>query len=160
MSGPGTGERTGASADPPPRLFDDEMSIRQVAEGFLSRRLPKSAWTHEAHLATCLYLIRDRPDIDVERELPGLIRGYNAAVGGVNSDSEGYHETITQFYIREIRAYLARGGSGRPLVRLVNQLIASPIGKRDYPLNFYSRERLFSVEARHSYVAPDLLVEG
>jgi hypothetical protein len=30
------------------------------------------------------------------------------------------------------------------------------MGRRDWPLRFYSRERLFSVEARLSYIEPDL----
>ena len=30
------------------------------------------------------------------------------------------------------------------------------MGRRDWPLRFYSRERLFSVEARRTFVAPDL----
>jgi hypothetical protein len=30
------------------------------------------------------------------------------------------------------------------------------MGRRDWPLRFYSRERLFSVEARRGHVEPDL----
>jgi hypothetical protein len=30
------------------------------------------------------------------------------------------------------------------------------MGGRDWPLRFYSRERLFSVEARRNFVAPDI----
>jgi hypothetical protein len=32
----------------------------------------------------------------------------------------------------------------------------SPMGRRDWPLRFYSRERLMSVEARRTFVPPDL----
>jgi hypothetical protein len=55
------------------------------------RTLPRAEWTHEAHLAATTYLLLRRRDIDVEAELPALIRRYNESVGGVNSDSEGYH---------------------------------------------------------------------
>ena len=44
-----------------------------------------------------------------------------------------------------------------PLHELVNYLLRSPMGKRDWPLRFYSRERLFSVEARKAWLEPDLV---
>ena len=34
-------------------------------------------------------------------------------------------------------------------------LLASETGSRNWPLRFYSRERLFSVEARRGFVQPD-----
>jgi hypothetical protein len=141
--------------DHPIRLFASEEAIRRVGEGLLARTLPKAEWTHEAHLAACLWLHRDRPDIVPERDLPGIIRSYNEAVGGVNDDSQGYHETLTQLYIRGARAFLfSRDDAG--LLEAVNALLASDMAPRNWPLRFYSRERLFSVEARRSWVEPDL----
>jgi hypothetical protein len=75
----------------------------------------------------------------------------------VNSDTEGYHETITQVMIRAVRAALARS-EGSPLVERVNALLEAPEGRRDWPLRFYSYERLFSTEARLGRVEPDLAV--
>ncbi|HET9428069.1 MAG TPA: hypothetical protein VFO69_06895 [Allosphingosinicella sp.] len=138
-----------------PRLFADDAAIRRVGERFLDRRLAKSDWTHEAHLATCAWIILERPDIDPERDLPDLIRAYNVSVGGVNSDSEGYHETITQVSIRAVRLALSRS-EGRGLCERVNALLQAPEGRRDWPLRVYSPERLFSTEARARWVEPDL----
>lgn len=137
-----------------PRLFADDGSIIQVGEGLLARTLRREEWTHEAHLAACLWLVRDRPDIDVEPDLPAIIRGYNESVGGVNDDTQGYHETLTQFYIATVRAHHAET-TRLPLCDAVNALLQSERGKRDWPLRFYSREKLFSVEARHMHVQPD-----
>jgi hypothetical protein len=122
----------------------------------LACTLPKIEWTHEAHLSTCAWLILERPDIRPERDLPQLIRRYNESVGGVNSDTEGYHETITQVMIRAVRAALARS-EGRGLAERVNALLLAEEGRRDWPLRFYSRQRLFSREARREWIAPDLL---
>jgi hypothetical protein len=94
-------------------------------------------------------------DILPERDLPGLIRRYNESVGGVNSDSEGYHETITQVFIRTLRRALA-GGEGEALHKRVNAVLLAPEGRRDWPLRFYSPERLFSKAARLGWVKPDL----
>ena len=138
-----------------PRIFADDASIRRIGEAFLERRLPKSEWTHEAHLATCIWLLLERPEIVPERDLPDLIRNYNASVGGVNSDSEGYHETITQVSIIGVRNALARRG-GRGLSDRVNALLMAAEGKREWPLHFYSADRLFSKAARLEWVEPDL----
>jgi hypothetical protein len=139
-----------------PRPFTSDADIISVGERFLACALPKEEWTHEAHLATTTWLLLKRPDIDVDKELPGLIRRYNESVGGVNSDSEGYHETITRVFLAGVRLFLGEANPKEPLHELVNELLLSPMGRRDWPLRFYSRERLLSVEARREFVAPDI----
>jgi hypothetical protein len=139
-----------------PRFFTSDAEIARLGERFLARVLPKAEWTHEAHLATTTWLLLRRPDIDVDEELPDLIRRYNESVGGVNSDSEGYHETITRVFLAGIRLFLSEADLSEPLHELVNELLLSPMGRRDWPLRFYSRDRLLSVEARRSFVPPDL----
>jgi hypothetical protein len=139
-----------------PRLFNSDAEIERIGEALVARTLPRAEWTHEAHLATTAYLLLRRPEIDVEAELPDLIRRYNESVGGVNSDSEGYHETITRMFLRGVRLFLEEADASEPLHELVNELLLSPMGRRDWPLRFYSRERLFSVEARRHFIEPDL----
>jgi hypothetical protein len=136
-------------------FFADDAAVRRVAAGLLDCTLPVAEWTHEAHLAATLCLITEYPDFDVERDMPGAIAGYNVSQGGVNDDMRGYHETITQTYIRGVRAHLA-GCRASTLAERVNSLLASYRGRRDYPLRFYSPERLFSIAARRSLADPDL----
>lgn len=138
-----------------PRFLADDDTVRRIGEGLLARTLPRDAWTHEAHLAACLWLVRERSDIDLPRELPAIIARYNVAVGGVNDDTQGYHETITQLYVAGVRAFAARHPA-LGLAEAVNALLAAPEGHRDWPLGFYSRDRLFSVQARRNFVTPDL----
>jgi hypothetical protein len=139
-----------------PRLFHSDAEVEHVGEGLVARTLPRAEWTHEAHLAATAYLLMRRPDIDLDRQLPAIIRGYNESVGGVNSDSEGYHETITRVFLRGVRLFLSEADRSEPLHDLVNELLLSPMGKRDWPMRFYSRQLLFSVEARRRFVEPDL----
>lgn len=138
------------------RYFFDDAAVRHVGEGLLARSLPKAEWTHEAHLAACLWLLTERPDINVERDLPAIISGYNEAVGGVNDATQGYHHTITLTYIAGVRDFLVRSPAGMSLAACVNALLNAPEGRRDWPLRRYSRDLLFSVEARLGYVPPDL----
>ncbi|MGA9580644.1 MAG: hypothetical protein WBR13_01585 [Allosphingosinicella sp.] len=139
-----------------PRLFPDDAAVRHIGEGLLDCALRREEWTHEAHLAACCWLMVERPEISPERDLPGLIRRFNESVGGVNSDSEGYHETLTQCFIRAVRVYLARVDRALPLVGKVNGLLCSEEGRRDWPLCFYDPATLFSREARLGWVEPDL----
>ena len=140
----------------PVRHFLSDEAVAHVGEGLLARTLPREEWTHEAHLAATTWLVLKRPEVDLDAELPGLIRRYNESVGGVNSDSEGYHDTITRAYLRGIRLFLEEADIGRPIHELVNELLMAPMGRRDWPMRFYSRDRLFSVEARRAFAAPDV----
>ena len=108
-----------------PRLFESDAEIRRIGEGMIACSLPKSDWTHEAHLAACLWMVRDRPDIVAERDLPVMIPRYNESVGGVNSDTEGYHETITQVYVAAVRDHLSELDEAATLLEAVNALLVS-----------------------------------
>jgi hypothetical protein len=140
-----------------PRLFPNDAAVRRVGEAMLACALAKEEWTHEAHLATCLWLIVERPDVVPERDIGGFIRRFNESVGGVNDETQGYHETITQCFIAGVRGCLERIEPALPLVAKVNMLLGEPEGRRDWPLRFYSPARLFSVEARLGFVEPDLV---
>jgi hypothetical protein len=140
-----------------PRLFTDDAAVAHVGEGLLSRTLPRLEWTHEAHLGACTWIVRERSDIAPEQDLPGIISTYNVAVGGMNDDTQGYHDTITQVYVAAVRAHLAKRDPIESIAHAVNALLLSPLGRRDVPLRFYSGELLFSVAARRKFVAPDLL---
>jgi hypothetical protein len=139
-----------------PRLFASDAAVERVGEGLLARSLPREEWTHEAHLAATTYLLLRHPEIDLGAALPGLIRRYNESVGGVNSDTEGYHDTITRVFLSGVRFFLSEADRSEPIHELVNELLLSPMGRRDWPLRFYSRDRLLSVAARRAFIAPDV----
>jgi len=139
-----------------PRLFVSDAEVAHIGEGLLARSLPREEWTHEAHLATTTYLLIRHREIDLDEELPGLIRRYNESVGGVNDDTQGYHDTITRVFLHGIRLFLSEADSAEPLHELVNELLLSPMGGREWPLRFYSRDRLLSVPARRAFLKPDI----
>src|SRR3569832_2557567 len=98
-----------------PRLFTSDAEIEHIGEGLLARTLPREDWTHEAHLAATTWFLLKRPDVDIDEELPGIIRRYNESVGGVNSDTEGYHETITRAFLLGVRLFLEEADPKAPL---------------------------------------------
>jgi hypothetical protein len=136
-----------------PFTSDDEVVA--IGRGLVDRTLPKSVWTHRAHFAATIWMLARRADLDASQEMPGMIRAYNEATGGHNTDTGGYHETITQASIRAARAFLAERRSD-PLFVTCNALMTSPLGDPAWILEYWSRERLFSVEARRGWVDPDI----
>ncbi len=87
--------------------------------------------------------------------MPVYIRAYNEAIGGANTDTSGYHETITRASIKAARAFLGEAGR-EPLFSICNALMRSRFGDPDWLLEYWTRARLFSVEARRMWVEPDL----
>ena len=66
---------------------------------------------------------------------------------------EKYHETITLFWVR-LLAGIRAARSRETLRQIVH---AHPrLLEKDFPLAYYSSERLFSDKARTSWVEPDL----
>jgi hypothetical protein len=131
-----------------------ELLVRR----FLDRTLPTSEWTHAAHLRVGLWHIRNFPPAEaLTRVREGIIR-LNESHGTPNTDTGGYHETLTRFYLLYIGHFLAVADphGSRPLDELAAELIAHH-GQRDLPLRYYSRALINSVQARRNWVEPDLL---
>jgi hypothetical protein len=135
--------------------FTSDEEISTIGHGLLDRTLPKTVWTHAAHFAATLWLLQCRPDMEISREMPGIIRGYNEATGGANTETGGYHETITQASIRAARAFLMEAPP-QPLFVICNELIGSRLGSPEWLLEYWTRSRLFSVEARREWLEPDI----
>jgi hypothetical protein len=136
-------------------LFRSDEEIAAIGIGLLELSLPKPRWTHAAHFAAAIWLVSCRQDLDASRAMPGFIRAYNEATGVANTDTEGYHETITQASIRAARSFLLQNPA-RSLFETCNALMASRLGKSDWLLAYWTRTRLFSAEARRRWVEPDL----
>ena len=134
------------------RTTEDVLSL---VRRFEDCTLPREEWTHAAHLTVALWhlLQYDWPEA-VARVRSGIQR-YNAAHGILPTPTGGYHETLTLFWLRRVRAFLEDGrNEARPLVALANELVAA--ADKSLPLAYYTRERLFSPEARAGWVEPDL----
>jgi hypothetical protein len=137
-------------------VFSSDAQIEHLGRGLMACTLAKAEWTHAAHFAAALWLMRYRPDLNAARDMPGLIRAFNESLGGVNDDSTGYHETITQASLRAARGVLAAYPADVPVWRIVNALMSSNLGNPNWLLEYWSRERLMSVAARRAWLEPDL----
>jgi hypothetical protein len=135
--------------------FTDDHELATIGAGLLDRTLPKARWTHAVHFAATLWLMRNRQGWDLSAKMPAIIRAYNLATGGENTDHAGYHETITQASLTAARLF-AHAHPGLPLFELANALLASDYGDPDWLLTYWSNELLFSVTARRVFVPADV----
>jgi hypothetical protein len=133
----------------------DASATVGLVRAFLDRTLPKSQWTHESHLRVGLWHVLTYGPQEALTRLRREIRAYNEATGVANTDTGGYHETITRFYVGFLARFLEQAGRERPIDELAYELIQKH-GERDLPLAWYSRELLFSAKARVEWVEPDL----
>jgi len=126
----------------------------ELWEGFQTATLPRDAWTHASHLRVAwMYLRRYAVDEAHILMRVGIIR-LNAAHGLVESATRGYHETLTRVWLLLVaEAMQATPEHEESAAFLAAHAVA--LGK-DAPLRHYSRERIFSAEARARFVAPDL----
>ncbi|MDT4895672.1 MAG: hypothetical protein QOH25_749 [Acidobacteriota bacterium] len=131
-----------------------EEVLRLVRE-FESCTLPRARWTHHAHLVVALwYLVRHEEAAATRLIRDGIMR-YNKVSGIEQTKTGGYHETITLFYIRVIRKFLSTANPDCTLAALATSLIRV-CGDKNLPLEYYSRERLMSWEARTGWLEPDV----
>jgi hypothetical protein len=105
---------------------------------------------HAWHLHVAWVYLAESPSVQqAANKMRHTLRQFAAAAG----KPEKYHETITLFWVHLLGdAYAAgRGQHLEDIVQANPQLL-----EKKFPLTYYSAERLFSDEARISWVEPDL----
>ena len=136
-------------------MFDTLDRYEAFIRDFEACKLPRARWTHPAHLAVGFWYLWHHPPAEALRLARERISQHNEGVGTANTDSGGYHETITLASLRAARAWL----KARPHEALhvsLKELLASDYGRSDWLLAYWSKPLLFSVEARRSWVEPNL----
>lgn len=136
--------------------FETDDEIEVLAHAMIACALPKEEWTHAAHFAAALWLVHTRGEAAARADMPGLIRAYNESVGGRNTDTEGYHETITQASLTMAARALKAAGPEAPLTDALAALMAGPCGRSDWIFAYWTKDALFTPEARRAWIAPDL----
>lgn len=114
--------------------------------------LPKAQWSHAAHVAVAACYHVRHGEAAFARIREGIIR-YNIAVGTPNSDTRGYHETLTRFWATVIaQAVAGIDDEWRAACEAVERFGHA----RDLHTRHYGFDVVGSVAARRGWVAPDL----
>lgn len=133
----------------------ESSEIIRLIERFEAGRLPKSDWTHEAHLVVAIWYCSRYDLNEAFQKVKTLIISHNESVGTPNTDTEGYHETITRFWLIVACAFIEENVSLN-IEECCNAFINSAHSQSKHPTTFYSEDRLFSTEARRIWMEPDL----
>ena len=132
-----------------------DAELEQLVAAFESAQVPRGEWTHRAHLCMALlYLIRYGQLTGALRIRAGILE-FNEAKQIEQTPTGGYHETLTRFYIWVVQRFLDSADLTRPAFELANELYER-YGDRALPLQYYTKERIESWEARTQWLAPDL----
>ncbi len=135
--------------------FTSDIEIERIYAGLMDRTLPKSEWTHAAHFAAAAAMLSDLKHTAFDK-MPHVIRAYNRVTGVENTDTDGYHHTITLASLQAAQFVMKAASNTPPLYEITNTILSGNYGDPKWLLKFWSKDVLFSVEARRGWVEPDI----
>jgi ribosomal-protein-alanine N-acetyltransferase len=129
-----------------------EMSAAEkLVRGFERQLLTKAAFTHEAHLTVGLWYVYHEGEWNA---LKKMREGLLAFLQGLGLNGH-YHETMTVFWVKALAQFVAEGPK-LSFGEMLEALLQSPLADKQFSKQFYSAACLESMQARASYVPPDL----
>lgn len=129
--------------------------IDSLIQAFKTCTLPRSEWTHQAHLIVALWHLTHYSQQEATNAMRDGIQQYNQAIGVKTTKNSGYHETITLFWVQMVRQYLLAEGTNHSIVEIANSL-TQIYGNPRLTLEYYSSDLLMSQKARLSWIEPNL----
>ncbi len=135
--------------------YSSQDEIEAIILAFEDSTLPRSQWTHSAHLTVALWYLARHPKTVATRIIREGIQRYNAAMKISQTKESGYHETTTLFWVEAVDRFLTEQPDHRSMLSRTNALLQ----RYDNPgliFQYYSRDRLMSWEARTNWLEPDL----
>src|SRR5277367_2074932 len=98
-----------------PEHLSTSEALDSFLHGFEQGKLAKSEWTHGAHVAAAAYYLFDSNFATILPLMRARISAFNLSVGGANTATSGYHETLTHFWLLIVAELLRQR---RPASRL------------------------------------------
>jgi len=139
-------------------IYKTENEILEIVRAFENGTISRSDWRHAEHLTVAsFYAFHYDFETALEKMRDGifnLLKAFNVDL----TKEMPYHETLTVFWMQTIFDLL-KVQKDCSFVETANQILEA-CGDKDLPLKFYSREVLFSPEARLEFVAADLKNHG
>jgi hypothetical protein len=135
-------------------LLENELTLQRFVEAWKSGKLPKSAWTHAAHVGVAAYFAFDHAVEATFAIMKAGILHHNTSVGTPNTDDNGYHETLTRFWSSEIGEFV-RSSRFSSRFEAVRAAVSAFGEDRDCFRRFYSFDVVRDRRARREWVAPD-----
>lgn len=124
-------------------------------EKFNTATLPKSEWTHHAHLTVALWYVDNYEFDDAICRLKSGIILLNKFHGTENTDRSGYHETLTIFWVKVLSIYIELHPVNS-LKEIHENLLKSSVADKEFSFHFYLKKEIISPAYRAIYHEPTL----
>ena len=131
-------------------FLKNEDTIRNIVQKFEACEFSPEEFTHRHHLTVASWYLCAGTRADALSRMRTGLQSFIAHHG-----KQGYHETITRFWMELLAAYLNELPDSMPLLSKVNGAVERYRSK-EILFSYYSRERVMSDDARQGWIAPDL----
>jgi len=133
-------------------MYTNPDQIIANVDRFESCCTGKDSFKHQDHLVVAAFYLQQLSLLDAIRRMrTNLLRFLDHH----QVDRQKYNETITVFWFELVADLLNKLPPGSNLVEKCNAVVES-LDNSGLAFEYYSRERLFSDEARTNFIAPDL----
>jgi hypothetical protein len=133
--------------------YETAEDIYKIVRAFENGTITRERWRHAEHLTVALFYVWHHDfDAALDKMRAGIFNLLRAFAVDLTKEMP-YHETLTVFWTRTVLDF-KDSKNGAPIHETCNELIEH--FDKDYPLKFYSRQRLFSDQARAKFVEADI----
>jgi hypothetical protein len=134
------------------KIYRSAEEVEEVVRRFESCEVRPDDFKHREHLTVALrYLLDSAYDEALERMRLSLRRFIQTH--GVSPNI--YHETLTAFWMKRVRAFINNAQTKRTLAGLANGLLEECCDSR-LVFDYYSKDLIDSEAARREWTEPDL----
>ena len=134
------------------RRYTNTAEIVAVVEGLESCRTNKDSFKHQDHLVVAVVYLQELAIAEAATRLRGNLLRF---LDHHQVDRQKYNETITVFWLELVANAVQNLDPETTIVEKCNQVVEL-FKNATLVFEYYSRERLFSDEARETFVQPDL----
>ena len=131
-------------------MIDDESFLAE----FEACRWPLEQWHHREHIKVAYLYLRRYSFEAAANRIRERIKAHNAAHQIPEGPAMGYHETMTQAWLRLVHRTLREYGPAESADDFFDQ--QPQLSQKKVLRFFYSREVMMSARAKAEFVEPDL----
>jgi hypothetical protein len=133
----------------PDVAYLNEDAIRDVVRKFEQCEYAPAEFTHARHLTVGCWYLCTLPADEALNRMRTHLQNFSAHHG-----KQGYHETITRFWIKLLDGALRRQCDEAPVLDRVNAVVG--LYPKEALFDYYTRERVLSDASKREWVEPDL----
>lgn len=125
------------------------MTDAEFLQRFFDTTLPNSEFKHQSHIRMTWLVLKNNEFAEASRLITEGIKKYATAQGAIHK----YHETLTRVWIQLVADAIAANPTINSFPEFIKQF--PELLDKDAPLRYYSKELLYSDQARYEWLKPD-----